>query len=77
MITLFKNMKKLLPKENPIISIIVGVTLVLLIRTYLVQVSYNMIWPKLTRNSGKSDRNFEPLTFNEAFLFVVLVSFLF
>ena len=77
MITLFKNIKKMSPKDNPIISIILGVTLVLLIRTYLVKISYNIIWPKLTRNSGESDRNFEPLTLYESFIFVVLISFLF
>jgi len=77
MITLFKNIKKMSPKDNPIISIILGVTFVLLIRTYLVKLSYNIIWPKLTRNSGKNDRNFEPLTLYESFIFVVLISFLF
>ena len=36
-----------------------------------------MIWPKLTRNSGNSDRKFEPLTLYKSFIFVVLISFLF
>ena len=78
MISLYKNLKKMLPKkDNPILSLIIGVILVLLIRTYLVQYSYNLIWPKLTVNSGNSDINFVPLTFRESFIFVVLISFLF
>jgi len=71
------SLKKLLPKKNQLVCIVIGVTLILLIRSYLVQVTYNAIWPKLTKNDGNDTSSFEPLTFQESFLFVILISFLF
>ena len=77
MYPIIASLKKLLPKENQVVSIVIGVTLILLIRTYLVQAAYNTIWPKLTKNNGHDSSSFEPLTFQESFIFVVLISFLF
>jgi len=71
------SLKKLLPKENQLVCIVIGVTLILLIRSYLVQATYNAIWPKLVQNSGQNPSQFVPLTFQESFIFVILISFLF
>ena len=51
--------------------------MVLLLKTFVVQWTYNMIWPKLMVNSGQDSSRFTPLTFYEALLFVILIDFLF
>ena len=50
---------------------------IILLKAFAVQWSYNFIWPKLVRNNGDDTRNFKPLTFYEALVFVILISFLF
>ena len=50
--------------------------LLLLLKTFVVQWTYNMIWPKLMVNSGNDISRFAPLTFYEALLFVLLIEFL-
>ncbi len=50
--------------------------LLLLLKTFVVQWTYNMIWPKLMVNSGNDISRFTPLTFYEALLFVLLIEFL-
>lgn len=50
--------------------------LILLLKTYMVQWAYNKIWPKLVVNSGQDPSRFTPLNFYEAFLVVILFSFL-
>ena len=42
------------------------------IKTYMVQWSYNNIWPKLVKNSGVNNYKFNPLTFNETFVVIIL-----
>ena len=51
--------------------------MILLLKTFVVQWTYNMIWPKLMVNSGQDSSRFTPLTFYEALLFVILIDFLF
>jgi len=50
---------------------------VLLIKAYVVQITYNMMWPKIVENSGGDTSRFKPLTFYEALMMVILFSFLF
>ena len=50
---------------------------ILIILTYLVQVSYNTIWPKLVINSGGNPKSFRPLSFYESLLVVILFRCLF
>jgi len=51
-----------------------GIALIsLLIRAWLVQVTYNSVAPKLGENHGVDSRNFRPLTLMEAILLVILV----
>ena len=52
-------------------------SLMLLLKTFIVQWTYNQVWPKLVVNSGNDPSRFVPLTFYEAFLFVLLFEFLF
>lgn len=49
---------------------------VLLIKAYVVQITYNMMWPKIVENSGGDTSRFKPLTFYEALIMVILFSFL-
>ena len=65
------------PKLENIINLSVMVILILLIRSYIVQVTYNMMWPKIVENSGGYTSRFKPLTFYEALMMVILFSFLF
>ena len=53
------------------------ILLVLLIKAYVVQLTYNMMWPKIVENSGGDTSRFKPLTFYEALMMVILFSFLF
>jgi len=53
------------------------IILVLLIKAYIVQITYNMMWPKIVSNSGGDTSRFTPLTFYESLMMVILFSFLF
>ena len=65
------------PNLENIISLSIMVILILLIRSYIVQVTYNMMWPKIVKNTGGDDSQFRPITFYEAIMIVLLFSFLF
>tara|TARA_Y100001970_G_C14142499_1_gene807968 strand:+ start:1057 stop:1302 length:246 start_codon:yes stop_codon:yes gene_type:complete len=65
------------PKLENIINLIVMVLLILLLRSYIVQVTYNMMWPKIVENTGGDTSKFRPITFYEAIMIVLLFSFLF
>tara|TARA_B110000977_G_C10996331_1_gene462021 strand:- start:874 stop:1119 length:246 start_codon:yes stop_codon:yes gene_type:complete len=65
------------PKLEDIITLSIMVILILLIRSYIVQVTYNMMWPKIVKNTGGDDSQFRPITFYEAIMIVLLFSFLF
>ena len=51
---------------------------VLLLKTLLVQWSYNQVWPTLVKNttSTRDTSEFTPLTFYQALLVVILFTFL-
>jgi len=65
-------------KSNDIVSLLIGIVVLYIARTYIVQQTYNIMWPKLVYNStNDKDNNFTPLTFYESFLFVIFIDFLF
>ncbi len=47
----------------------------LLLKTYVVQYTYNAVWPRLVENSGGSTERFRSLRFHEALMLVLFVSF--
>tara|TARA_B110000967_G_C18821255_1_gene528816 strand:- start:73 stop:327 length:255 start_codon:yes stop_codon:yes gene_type:complete len=51
--------------------------LFLAIKSYLVQVTYNSVAPKLISNNGLSTQNFRPLDFWESVMLVILANNLF
>jgi len=67
--------------KNESLSTLFGVffmiTLVLLVKAYVVQITYNMMWPKIVENSGGDTSRFKPLTLYESLMMVILFSFLF
>ena len=65
------------PKLENIINLSVMVILILLLRSYIVQLTYNMMWPKIVENTGGDTSRFRPITFYEAIMIVLLFSFLF
>lgn len=73
------KVKKMIKNENlsSLFAIFFMILLVLLIKAYVVQITYNMMWPKIVENSGGDTSRFKPLTFYEALLMVILFSFLF
>ena len=71
-----KNMYKNLGKEGDI-NLFLLALFILLLKTIIVQWTYNQIWPKISYNSGNDTSKFSPLTFYEALLFVILIEFLF
>ena len=73
------KVKKMIKDENTntLFAIFFMIVLVLLIKAYVVQITYNMMWPKIVENSGGDTSRFKPLTFYEALLMVILFSFLF
>jgi len=65
-------------KSNDIVSLLIAILILYVARTYIVQQTYNIMWPKLVHNSSNDkDNNFTPLSFYESFLFVILIDFLF
>ena len=64
-------------KLSTLFAVFFMILLVLLIKAYVVQLTYNMIWPKIVENSGGDTSRFKPLTFYEALMMVILFSFLF
>ena len=53
---------------------IMGLSLVVfLVKSMIVQWSYNTIWPRLLENNSVSTRKFKPLTFVEAMVITLLV----
>ena len=71
-----KNMCKKVGKNNQIYYFAIGV-IILLIKTFIVQWTYNQVWPKLVLNSGNNPKQFTQLSLYEAYLFVILIEFLF
>ena len=62
------------------VSIMVMLIVLFLLRALVVQFAYNKIAPKLIDNwrpMRDDNKEFNPLTFEEALLFTILISFLF
>tara|TARA_B100000212_G_C27170324_1_gene445777 strand:- start:233 stop:466 length:234 start_codon:yes stop_codon:yes gene_type:complete len=51
--------------------------IILLLKVFAVQITYNKIYPKLVLNSGGNIDNFVSLSFYESLIFVLLIDFLF
>ena len=64
-------------KLERIFNLSIVVIIILLIRSYIVQKTYNLMWPKIVRNTGGDDSKFTSLTFYESIMIVLLFSFLF
>ena len=47
------------------------------LRALVVQLAYNSVAPRLVTNMGHQTQGFEPLTFQEALMFTLLITFLF
>ena len=73
------KLKKMIKDEklSSLFAVFFMILLVLLIKAYVVQLTYNIMWPKIVENSGGDTSRFKPLTFYEALLMVILFSFLF
>jgi len=73
------KLKKMIKNENTttLLGVFFMIILVLLIKAYVVQLTYNMMWPKIVENSGGDTSQFKPITFYEALMMVILFSFLF
>tara|TARA_E500000178_G_scaffold254469_1_gene251063 strand:- start:297 stop:551 length:255 start_codon:yes stop_codon:yes gene_type:complete len=73
------KLKKMIKNEkfSSLFAIFFMIVLVLLIKAYVVQLTYNMMWPKIVENSGGDTSRFKPLTFYESLMVVILFSFLF
>ena len=73
------KVKKMIKNENTttLFAVFFMILLVLSIKAYVVQITYNMMWPKIVENSGGDTSRFKPLTFYEALMMVILFSFLF
>ena len=74
-----KKVKSMLNGESSVnpIAVVVVLILLFLLRALVVQLAYNKIAPKLISNWGHDDKEFKPLTFEEALMFTILISFLF
>ena len=73
------KLQKMLSKPNKwnILSLFFILILLLLLRAYIVQVTYNLMWPKIVSNTGGDNSQFKPITFYESLMIVILFSFLF
>ena len=69
-----KEVTKRMGKNGELYMFFLGI-LILILKTLMIQWSYNRIWPKLMVNSGQKIDNFEPLNFSESLLVVILFMF--
>ena len=69
--------KKLMKEYNESPWLLTGLGLLfLLLKAWIVQWSYNQVWPVLSRNNHSHKIEFKPLTYYEALLVVILFTFL-
>jgi hypothetical protein len=73
-----KRIKSALRGPNTSDQLMVVLLLVLLfvLRALVVQWAYNKVGPKLIHNMGHSTDQFRPLTYEEALVFTLLITFL-
>jgi len=72
---IFKNKKS--STIASISSFVIVFFIILLVKAYIIQLIYNSLGPKLVRNLGEDTYNFEPLTYPESILMMILFTFLF
>ena len=72
-----KKIKSMVSSCGPMsLGIVVMLVFLFLLRALVVQWAYNKVAPKLISHWSSSPPEFRPLTFHEALLFTILVSFL-
>ena len=73
------KLQKMFNKANSgdIIGLFFIILVLFLLRAYIVQVTYNLMWPKIVSNTGGDSSQFTPITFYESLMIVFLFSFLF
>lgn len=59
-------------KGDQLLQLFVITICVFLIKSYIVQWSYNTIWPRILQNQDVSTRDFRPLSFSEAMVVTLL-----
>jgi len=64
-------------KPGRLFSLSIIMIIVLLIRSYIIQKTYNIVWQKLVINTGGDINKFKPITFYESIMIVLLFSVLF
>ena len=75
-----KKIKSVLASTNSIqdkLNIIIMLILLFIFKALVVQWSYNKVAPRLISNWGHPIEQFRPLTFEEALLFTLFITFLF
>jgi len=74
-----KKIKSVLRGESNVnpLSVMTVLVLLFLLRSLIVQWTYNKVAPTLINNMGHQTQEFKPLTFEESLLFTLLISFLF
>ena len=65
------------PKGSDLLTLFIILLVLFILRAYIVQVTYNLMWPKIVKNTGGDNSQFTPLTFYESLMIVILFSFLF
>ena len=64
-------------KPVRLFSLSIIMIIVLLIRSYIIQKTYNIVWQKLVINTGGDINKFKQITFYESIMIVLLFSVLF
>jgi len=59
------------------LTILLLLIILFILRALVVQWAYNKVAPRLISNLGNPRQQFQPLTFEEALIFTLLVTFLF
>jgi len=74
-----KKIKSVLRGQNDVnqVTILLLLTLLFVLRALVVQWTYNKVAPKLIYNWGHSVQQFQPLNFQDALMFTLLITFLF
>jgi len=74
-----KKIKSVLRGQSDVNSSSIMLLLIVLfiLRALVVQWAYNKVAPRLISNLGNPRQQFQPLTFEEALIFTLLVTFLF
>jgi hypothetical protein len=64
-------------KPRRLLNLSINMIIVFLIRSYIVQKTYNIVWQKIVINTGEDINKFKPITFYESIMIVLLFSVLF